>query len=342
MTSFFAAIVARAVGAPAPLQPRRAQRFEHLDAASAMASRGPIAVDDTTISAPRAPAALQEPPPPPPDPARPPAARRTGQDVSARQNTPRRPSSEASAAPLEPAFAVVESTTRDDLSRALQAARDAGERAARLTDDQVVTRPADRRPAPSRSPQPAPTIDRDVATTPAPPASADPDVEPATPPEPPTRLDAITPAVAWPESPAAQQMPPPAPGSPVSPPIPQAGVSRPPGRRAELIDLAALLREQVFSALTERGSVPVGVTPVVATASTPRAPRAGTASVRAEGVRIDQPLDDAPSSGDVHVHIGRVSVTQAPPPTAPRVPRSETVRRSVDHQAYLARRRERG
>jgi hypothetical protein len=107
------------------------------------------------------------------------------------------------------------------------------------------------------------------------------------------------------------------------------------------VDLAALLREQVFAALAERGSVPEGLTPVVSTTPTRRAPRPGTAALHAEGVRIDQPTEQA-AAGDVHVHIARVSVTQPAPPPPPRVSRSETVRRTVDHQAYLARRRERG
>jgi hypothetical protein len=107
------------------------------------------------------------------------------------------------------------------------------------------------------------------------------------------------------------------------------------------VDLAALLREQVFAALAERGSVPDELTPVVSTTPTRRAPRPGTAALHAEGVRIDQPTEQA-APGDVHVHIARVSVTQPAPPPPPRVSRSETVRRTVDHQAYLARRRERG
>lgn len=124
--------------------------------------------------------------------------------------------------------------------------------------------------------------------------------------------------------------------------MPVARPQQPPSGRAQPVDLATLLREQVFNALTDRGSVPSGVTPVVATSSTPRTPRVGTATVRADGVRIEQPAVEAATSGDVHVHIARVTVTQPPSPPAPRVSRSETVRRSVDHQAYLARRRERG
>jgi hypothetical protein len=61
------------------------------------------------------------------------------------------------------------------------------------------------------------------------------------------------------------------------------------------------------------------------------------------GAGLSPPLDaetaGPPAPGrppEVHVHIDRVTVTRAPTPPPPAPPRS-----TVDHDAYLARRRER-
>ncbi len=107
-------------------------------------------------------------------------------------------------------------------------------------------------------------------------------------------------------------------------------------RSAPPVNLAALLRDEVFGALVARGEVPAGERVVVETRRSPQPLPAGTTALRAEGVRGPE-LDGADRAGDVHVHIDRVTVTRPrpdPPPAAPRAP-------VVDHAAYLARRRER-
>lgn len=113
------------------------------------------------------------------------------------------------------------------------------------------------------------------------------------------------------------------------------------------LDLAALLRDQVFAALVDRGAVPARERPVVVPpGKRATAPRPGTAAIRAEGVSAGRgpnrsARDDTAAAGpsNVHLHIDRVSVTRAAPPAPAPAP---ATRPSVDHAAYLARRRERG
>jgi hypothetical protein len=336
VTGFFAAIAARAVGVPSLLQPRRAQRFEHLDAAPPGADAGLTVVEDRTVSAPPAPTGLREPPPNRFEPGRSPVARPTGRDAGAPEPPQRPPQTPvAQAAPVPDVETATTST--DDLDRVVQAARQAVERAARLASERPEPARVEKAaPRPRQRPMPEP-----VSPAPALPLTAalssDTQVEAGTTPvrDSTAREDASA-------TPVAHEGPDRGPDPRIKTAMPVARPEHPPGRGAQPVDLAALLREQVFNALTDRGSVRSGVTPVVATSSTPRTPRVGTATVRADGVRIDQPAVEAATSGDVHVHIARVTVTQPPSPPAPRVSRSETVRRSVDHQAYLARRRERG
>lgn len=217
-----------------------------------------------------------------------------------------------------------------------------------------------------------------LRTTPAPRASADPDrsrtdpkapaappgAAPAAPdraaastapvgpasPEPDAAVPAITapPAVARPPDatppPDATR---PAAVVPPAPPAPAPAARRPAPTpvRAAAPDLARLLRERLGPALIARRAVEPGERLVFvdrpAPAGTP--PRPGTAEVRTGPVRpapAGPPgaAEDPPPPGDVHLHIDRVVVTRAPspPPSAPAPP----ARSTVDHAAYLARRRE--
>ncbi|MFG2168915.1 hypothetical protein [Micromonospora chersina] len=169
--------------------------------------------------------------------------------------------------------------------------------------------------------------ERDAAvptTTTAPPAvTRPPDAEP--PPEP-TR-----PGAAVPPAPPA--------------PAPAARRAAPTPVRAAVPDLARLLRERLGPALVARRAVEPGERLVFvdrpAPAGTP--PRPGTAEVRTGPIRPAPAVppgtvEDPPPAGDVHLHIDRVVVTRAPSPPPPAPPPS--ARSTVDHAAYLARRRE--
>ena len=341
MTGFFATIAARAVGEPSPLRPRYAQRFEHQEATAPLPAGGLTVVEHSAVSPPASP------PPGHTDPTQSRPRVSTGDDhrgkpSHAPDRAPQAAPTEAPAASRATTAGDVEEAgpiSRADIDRAVQVARDAAEAARATHDGQEHVRPA--AGSPSR-PQPVPEPHADERDSPSAPT-------PGTTPQ----NEAVAASAHEGRAADAAELEAPTkdeplgsrPVGPVHPRAPaHARPSRPPTRRAQPVDVAALLREQVFSALAESGSIPTGVTPVVATSTTSPTPTPGTATVRAEGVRIEPPVVETPASGDVHVHIARVSVTQAPPgsPPAPRVSRSETVRRSVDHQDYLARRRERG
>ncbi|GHJ54717.1 hypothetical protein Nm8I071_40240 [Nonomuraea sp. TT08I-71] len=134
---------------------------------------------------------------------------------------------------------------------------------------------------------------------------------------------------------------------PPAPPAPEPTARRPAPTpvRAAAPDLARLLRERLGPALIARRAVEPGERLVFvdrpAPAGTP--PRPGTAEVRTGPVRPvpaapPGAAEEPPPPGDVHLHIDRVVVTRAPspPPPAPAPP----ARSTVDHAAYLARRRE--
>ena len=342
MSGFLAVIAARAVGSPPPVQPRRAQRFELADL-SPSSDDGPLAVVHDRVDT-----AAPADPPAPPD-VRPAAGTIRGDRGShaAAVDSPHDPARRAPPPPDtrgRPDRALAHPT--DDLDRARRTGRDAAERAARIVADPFGPSDQDA-PLPPIQPTkhgpPAGVGDGAPADQPASIMAAKPDeVSPAPPSTAPTLdQDDVRPAPAdtsvdvdqpWVD---AESRP-----APPEPPL-----ARPtrPQQRARPVDLAALLREEVFSALVERGSVQPGVTPVVQSTHSPRTPRPGTAAVRAEGVRVEEPTGSAAvTPGDIHVTIARVTVAQAPASPAPRVSRSESVRRSVDHQAYLTRRRERG
>lgn len=103
-------------------------------------------------------------------------------------------------------------------------------------------------------------------------------------------------------------------------------------------------------ALVERGVVSREERAVVAEPSTaapaPRndPPSPGTVTVRATPPAASEPAEERPaqpSEQAVHLHIDRVVVTRAPAPAPPPAPAPRPPRRTVDHAAYLARRRER-
>lgn len=143
-------------------------------------------------------------------------------------------------------------------------------------------------------------------------------------------------------------------------PLPASAAPRPPtpARTASTLDLAELLRRHVLPTLTERAVIERNEVPVLGEPSSPEAvgprpappPPAGTAVVRAGRMSVRHPgkavgaeVLSVPGgeSGEVHVHIDRVTVTRAPAPVAP-VPSAPTAkpRPRSDHAAYLARRRE--
>ncbi|MFE9959727.1 hypothetical protein [Micromonospora sp. NPDC005299] len=198
---------------------------------------------------------------------------------------------------------------------------------------------ADRTP-PATPPEAAPAVpDRTAARAePAGPAGREPDTAVPT--------TAAPPAVTRPPA----ELPPdptrPAAATPPAPPAPAPAARRtaPAPVRAAAPDLARLLRERLGPALIARRAVQSGERLVFvdrpARAGAP--PRPGTAEVRTGSIRPaptpPAPTGEAPPAGDVHLHIDRVVVTRAPapPPPAPPPPTPST----VDHAAYLARRRE--
>lgn len=165
------------------------------------------------------------------------------------------------------------------------------------------------------------------------------------------RRDAVPDAVTTQEEPTPEEPPPGVrrAGSPAaSPPPPAARPRRAPAPGpAPVVDVAAMLREELFGALRERGLVSAGERPVVETRHPPAsAPRPGTATIRVDGLSAPEP-DRSPATGDadpsasstaphVHLHIDRVSVARAAPP-APAQAAAPAPK--VDHAAYLARRR---
>jgi len=117
------------------------------------------------------------------------------------------------------------------------------------------------------------------------------------------------------------------------------------------VDLAGLLRRHVVPALVDRGVVDRDEKPVDRPAHGPASPPPGRFMVEARDVAAPRPHPNsetdipraADTPPDVHVHIDRVVVTRAPgPPPPPTPPPSPPPRSTVDHDAYLARRRERG
>ncbi|MFG3577591.1 hypothetical protein [Micromonospora chersina] len=199
----------------------------------------------------------------------------------------------------------------------------------------------DRKP-PATPPETAPAApDRAAARTP-PVGPADPEPDAAVPattaPPALTRPPDVQPP---PEAARSAAVVPPAPPAPA----PAARRPAPTPVRAAAPDLARLLRERLGPALIARRAVEPGERLVFvdrpAPAGTP--PRPGTAEVRTGPIRPAPAgptgtAEDPPPAGDVHLHIDRVVVTRAPspPPPAPAPP----ARTTVDHAAYLARRRE--
>ncbi|MFI7282565.1 hypothetical protein ACIBOV_20130 [Micromonospora chersina] len=221
-----------------------------------------------------------------------------------------------------------------------------GPAALRTTPEPEASADPDRsrtgRKAPATPPGTAPAAPDRAAARAAPVAPASPEPDAAVP------ATTAPPAVARPPD----AMPPPDAARPAAvvppaPPAPAPTARRPAPTpvRAAAPDLARLLRERLGPALIARRAVEPGERLVFvdrpAPAGTP--PRPGTAEVRTGPVRPAPAAppgaaEEPPPPGDVHLHIDRVVVTRAPspPPPAP----APTARSTVDHAAYLARRRE--
>ncbi len=152
--------------------------------------------------------------------------------------------------------------------------------------------------------------------------------EPAAAGEPPPARRAPARAVVAPPEPAVPRAPEPPPEVD-APPSPARRARRPP-RRSPEVDVVTLLREHVLPVLVERRAVERRERTVVA--DRPAVPRPGTVSV----APVDVVAEDEPPQ--VNVSIGRVVVTRAPAPPPPAPSQRPT---TVDHEAYLARRRAR-
>jgi len=144
----------------------------------------------------------------------------------------------------------------------------------------------------------------------------------------------------------------PAEPSPAPPPTPLVVAGTPPPERVTevvrgerdappppAVDVVTLLREHVVPVLVERGVVSRRERPVVAAARPSAPPRPGTVSVAPVAPAQVEPA--APEAGppQVNVTIGRVEVTRAPSPRPPTAPAAPPRPSTVDHDAYLARRR---
>lgn len=347
MTGFLATLAARAVGAPAPLRPRLPQPFETADRASARQPAEDGLLHANPADVPDEPAQPRQPQPSEPGsakytPVAAPPPERSGLPEQADGRAAVGPEplvpSRASADPVLDTTVLPTRPHPPELDepaivRARQAARRAAQQAAQAAPEpnSTTTPPGATRstttPAPS---PPAATVDGDDAAT-----SSDQLPAEGTLPAPrPGALEAAIgqPVTATPTSTGPQR--------PTSRPTPDAGRRARPAPPPPTVDLAALLRDEVVAALAERGVVaarePIQVTEP---GSPSRAARPGVAAVRADDVDVRSD-ENASGGGDVHVHIGRVSVTRPAPAPSNRAPRSAVPR--VDHAAYLARRRERG
>ena len=341
MTGFLATLVARAAGEPAPLQPRRAQRFEP-------SSLG----GDWTGDLPHVVEPAHDPGPATAADDRPESARTLPQ--------PRLPDAAPGTTPAtERSIARGSDADRlapDDVARARAAARAAAVRAASAVSDGTVTaaradRDRDRAPFPPEStnlqprtpevpqrPAPDPTT---VAGSPSPEderreSRRAPSDEVATP-LPPAPVPVIEATSRAPEPPPSR------PGHVAAAARAPSTRTRPAPPTGPPINLAELLRNEVFAALAERGVVRRDERPVLDASRSTRPPPRGTARLWADGVQVEQPsAGAAPGTDGVTVHIDRVSVSRAAEKTPRRAARAPTRRVTVDHAAYLARRRERG
>lgn len=144
-------------------------------------------------------------------------------------------------------------------------------------------------------------------------------------------------------------------GLPRAPDVPQTRPNRTEQPTPPLPDVLTIVRDHVIPALVERRVIDRRDRPVVVQADRrDPSPSATAPVVSVDGVRTragDQPgpVPDgqlSPQHGttpvaapSVSVSIDRVVVTQAPPKQPPPQPVRPSPRPSVDHEAYLARRR---
>lgn len=324
MTGFLAELAARAVGEAPALRPRPVQRFEAAGE-NVMATR-PVHASETaepgTVDMPAA------------DPGRQREGSSHPEQRDVRAALPA--DTEPAATTLDAEPAVLPGVDRTQAATAARrTVREAVAQAERASSGAAARPVADQPPQATQPPDAAAPPEPVLAEAPAPESPIE-----ATEPVPPPleRLVAEPVHAATPPSPPAPQARP-RELPPAARPTDRRRVAPRPRPVSAPVDLAALLRDEVFAALVDRGDVPPGEQAVVQTSPTTRAPRQGTTALRAEGVRGAALGGADPPAGDVHVHIDRVTVTRpqpAPvkPPTPPRTP-------IVDHSAYLARRRER-
>lgn len=324
MTGFLAALAARAVGEEPALRPRPAQRFE-------AAAESAIEAPQVSPVGEAAPGPKVDEPTLDPGREREPSGRRVHRDSgpALAADTEPGPSpldDEPGAVPqVEPAAVATAArqTARHAVGRSVQAPGGDAALPVASPEPHAASLPESSAPLESDLPEEA-APEALIETTPA-----------VTPPREQPPVEAAPAPHLVPEA-RPRELPPRA----RRPEVGRRSAPRAPRPVSTPMDLEALLRDEVFAALVERGDVPAGEQAVVESGPTTRAPRPGTAALRAERVR-GPALDGADATpGEVHVHIDRVTVTRsgpapAKPPTPPRTP-------AVDHAGYLDRRRERG
>ncbi|MGC0273298.1 hypothetical protein ACO0LV_09915 [Pseudactinotalea sp. Z1739] len=348
MTGFLAVLAARAVGEPPALRPRHVHRFE--TAASAPGSqlaRPPEEPAPTNLTA----AALEAP------------DRRLVAPLGAPD---RRPAADAARQRDVPAPEPPDPTIGEKLVRrtARQAAVQAHDQAARTGPGSgrsaASPAPPEQRTrttgtgdaAPGATAKPGPRASQSV-TGPAPTVPATHGAAAVPQPErtdsPPQELPPHA-ARARPEDPGAgsdaeaarertDAAPLPEPPDPAAAPRPHTRYSPAP----PAIDVAAILREEVYRALVAQQVLTARERPVVAEPGHARhRPAQGAAVLRADRVSTVPQDGQTGTAGaqapTVQVSIGRVTVTRAPAAPQPRA--AAPARGLVDHAAYLARRRD--
>ncbi|MGC0252719.1 hypothetical protein [Pseudactinotalea sp. Z1748] len=353
MAGFLASLAARAVGAPPALRPRHVHRFETAESApGSQLAHPPEEPAPTNLTA----AALEAP---------------DGRLIAPLGARDRRPGADAARqrdvpapSPPDPAIGeqVVRRTARQAAVRAHDQAartgRGSGRSAASPAPPEHRTRttgtgagaaapgaPAKPGPRPSQSVTgPAPTVPATHG------AGAVPQHEPPDPP--PQELPHAT--RARPEDPGAGSddqaaraptgaapLPEPPDPAPAPAPAPRSRTRHSPALPA--IDVAAILREEVYQALVAQQVLTARERPVVAEPGhAPHRPAQDAAVLRADRVSTASQDGLTGTVGakppTVQVNIGRVSVTRAP--AAPRPRAAAPARGLVDHAAYLARRRD--
>lgn len=345
--SFFERMAARAIGTQAPLRARTPQRYEAVPPTPAVAPP-----DVTAAPAPGPPEdLLRERSPAESAPARGLAAVRPGLQPRDGDSAPRRPDhrsdSRAAAGPAAPASTTgTPAPVRGTAPRAPD----------RTTPERPTPEPAAsaaRAHAADRDPDSPTGSDRSGAMGPRPSGPPHDDHGAA--------LRASVGRAVLPSAPLRPSAPPSRPSAPpppaVRPPLGQrpaqrAGPRPTPRAATPPPDLGEILRDHVVPALVRGGDVTPRERPGLVLPRSPAAPPAppapGTLTVVAGQVDVrhgeepDAPRARTPGAAapQTSVHIDRVVVTRAPAPVPPPAPPAPRQRPRVDHQAYLARRRD--